>query len=516
MKSIAVKTDSVTGVNDRFWAASGIDELFAFIKTEEGEFLTDRMAKKGTCRYIRNHFTLNREIINGARCGGDVYSEDAEGNPLYDFEWINDVFRRAVSKGIKPIVELDYMPDLLIGESGGVTQEGLGHKQGNRYYPNHWGKWEKLLKAFVQNLADTFGLEEIRTWYFEVWNEPDNWPVEEWNQFHRLYDVFAHAVKSVDPALKVGGPACFKMSFFRSFLNHVENGINYVTGEKGVALDFISYHIYGMSGAWLKKWPLVMPTVQRFVQELLWIQREIRNFPSLQNTEFMLNEWGVISNYERSCKDYPPLEIRNSEYSGLFSVKLVDCLQMLRREYSLPLSVLLYWGFSNEDNRGVLFNGNRSLTTANHICKPVQTAHEFLAMLGDETVKTEGLLPGGDEGVMATQSKDSAEALVYYFNECDTESSFPNRDYRLNFTGLDDGCYKLSVYTMDNTHNNTYRLWQRMGCPETLSAEEKEALSQEQEVTADVTETVEVKQGSFSYDVSLPGVSMKLVTLTKM
>ena len=149
---------------------------------------------------------------------------------------------------MKPVVEMDFMPDPLIGNSGGITQEGFGHKQSNRYCPN------------------------------------------DWDNFYRLYDVFAEAVKSVDQELRVGGPACFRMPLFYAFLNHVANGTNHVTGKKGVPLDFISYHIYGMSGGWLKEYPLVMPTVQRFVQELLWVQRAINTYTSLKGTEFLLNE----------------------------------------------------------------------------------------------------------------------------------------------------------------------------------------------------------------------------------
>lgn len=209
-----------------------------------------------------------------------------------------------------------------------------------------------MLKAFVQNLADTFGLTEIRTWYFEVWNEPDSWPVDDWESFFRLYDVFAEAVKSVDSALKVGGPACFRMPLFYAFLNHVANGTNYVTGRKEIPLDYISYHIYGMSGAWLTEYPLVMPTVQRFIQELLWVQRAINTYPSLKGKEFLLNEWGVISNYERSSKEYPPLEVRNSEFSALFAVKLVDCVQELRKKFDLPLKMMLYWGICDKGRIG--------------------------------------------------------------------------------------------------------------------------------------------------------------------
>ena len=140
-----------------------MDELFAFMKTEAGEYLTSRMQEKGTCRYVRNHFTLNKQIINGVRCGGDVYSEDAAGNPVYDFEWINDVFKRIVRKGMKPVVEMDFMPDPLIGNSGGITQEGFGHRQGNRYCPNDWDKWEAEQEVRKETTAQA--ISRLRSFY---------------------------------------------------------------------------------------------------------------------------------------------------------------------------------------------------------------------------------------------------------------------------------------------------------------------------------------------------------------
>lgn len=279
MKHIDILTNKITAPNDRFWAAAGLDELYALSETDAGEFLLHGMREMGTCRYVRNHYTLSREIHDGLRCGGDVYSKDTDGNPVYDFSWINGVYRRFVENGLKLVVELDFMPDVL-SCGGEVRQEGSGEKQENRFLPKDWNKWNGLLHAFVKNLIAEFGTEEVRTWYFEVWNEPDSWTIESWKDFFRLYDVFAEAVKSVDSSLRVGGPGCFRQTFLYSFLDHAANGVNYVTGKKSIPLDFISYHIYGMSGGWLNEYPLIMPSVQRFTQELMWVKRMIDVFLS--------------------------------------------------------------------------------------------------------------------------------------------------------------------------------------------------------------------------------------------
>lgn len=516
MKNITVFTDKIRFKNDSFWAACGSDELYAMAYSSEGNFLLNRMKEFNTCKYVRNHYTFNKEIRNGVRCGGDVYSENENGDPVYDFSWINGVYRKFIENGVKPIVELDFLPDEFTGFSGNVTQEGTGEKYSNRFYPNDWSKWTNLLTAFVKNLEKEFGLDEIRTWYFEVWNEPDSWPLESWPMFYKLYDIFVAAVTDVDSHLKVGGPGCFRQHFMFSFLDHVVNGINYVTGKKGTRIDFISYHIYGMSGAenWLNEYPLIMPTVQRFSQELMWIKRMVDMYPSLKNTEFHLNEWGVISNYEKSSRDFHPLEVRNSEYSALFMIKLADTVLEIRKKYDFNITMMLYWGFAGEDFFDVTFNGNRSLTTSGNICKPIQTAYEMLSLFGKNFVET-NVRPGGDFGVLAAADNLGAQALVYFFNEFDFERSMTDRVFDVNFTGLKNGSYVLKIYSMDDAHNNTYRLWQRLGCPETPTSEQFAILRKEQSVSFEHESEVEVSDGTFVRQLNVPSVGFKFITLER-
>jgi len=229
------------------------------------------------------------------------------------------------------------------------------------------------MKTTTQNLIDVFGAEEVRTWYFEVWNEPDGWPKDQLEVFYKMYDEFGAAVTSVDPQLKVGGPACYHEYFLRPFLNHVTNGTNYVTGEKGTRIDFISYHIYGLSGKWLNQEPHIQPQVQQFGRSVLWLQRLVKDFPSLKKTEFHINEWGLSSNYYRTVADYPDLVYRNSITSPLFLVKLVNALFQIEDNYNFPISMLLYWGFSWEADEDEFFVGKRELLTAGNTPKPIQT-----------------------------------------------------------------------------------------------------------------------------------------------
>jgi xylan 1,4-beta-xylosidase len=504
--------------NTRFWAAAGLDSLYPLTLTEGGQFLLDRMRDKGTCRYLRNHHALSELTKEGFRAGGEVYDEDGDGRPVYNFSRMNQVYAEYVKRGIKPVVEMDYLPKKLIRKndvSGGVEQgEHLG-----RSWPADWDKWAALLRAFTKNLADTFGIEEIRTWYFEVWNEPDGWPVEDWPCFYRLYDVFVDALSSVDAKLRVGGPGCFRVDFLRAFLEHVAKGTNHVTGKRGSRIDFISCHIYGMSGEWLKSWPLVIPTVQRFTQELLWIRRIISLYPCLGKVPFHLNEWGVSSHYEKNSTDYPPLALlRDSEFSALFFVKLVDSLLRLGYDYGFNIDMLLYWGFCAEDSLDQPFNGNRSLTTAGHVPKPIQTAHEMLALMGDTHLFCEGLTAGGPLGVLAARGNGRYQLLVYHLNELDAAGGSlekPSFAGGFTLTGLESGVYRVETLIMDRNNHNTYRLWQRMGSPRNIEAMDIPALRAGGEINPAGGYDVFVSGGTLSLPVNLAAQSMQLYLIGK-
>jgi len=515
MKNISIISDKTIGKNDRFWQAAGLDELFSLSLTESGDYLLNRMKEKGTCKYVRYHFTLSSCYRYGLRCGGEVYSEDEKGNPQYHFEWINSCFKKFVDNGIKPIVEMDFVPDALILK-GDIIQEGTGEKQPERYIPNNWNKWHDLLVAFTKNLQDTFGVEETRSWYFEVWNEPDSWPVSTWKHFYKLYDVFVDAVTSVDDKLRVGGPGCFKNNFMHPFLDHITNGTNYVTGKRGTRCDFISYHIYGMSGGWLNEWPVIMPTVQRFTQELMWLQRTIEAYPSLKNTEVHLNEWGVVSNYERTSKDYPILDIRNSEYSALFMLKLIDCIFTLRRKYGLNLTLMLYWGFCGEDHFSEIFNGNRSITTAHHILKPIGTLYEMLNLLGDDLIEVKGIEPGSDCGCLASKSGNKLCAAVYKYNEYDIENEGASETFNITFENLENGRYEISLYTMDNEENNSFRLWEKLGRKNELSKNEAELIRNKGDFKLSDSFEADAESQSLTLNLEIKAQSLTFIKLNRI
>lgn len=496
-----------TGKNTKFWRAAGLDHLFFLTKDQSGQALLDRAADRGTIRYVRNHHTFTTRTLLGLPVGGEVYHEDETGAPRYDFSKINSIFAEYVKRGIKPIVEYDHVPDELLGARGLKAQdEGYStHNCG----PSDWKKWQDLLYAFTVNLKETFGLSEIRTWFFEVWNEPDGWPAEDIDTFYKMYDIFAHTVKSVDPALRVGGPGCFREHFMKGFLEHVANGRNHVTGETGSPIDFISYHMYGMSSGWVESYPLIIPTVQRFLQEHLWLQRLIGKYPKFKDVPFHLNEWGVCSKYQMTKQECNTLSfLRDTEFSALFFIKLVCGLYALRETYNFCPELMLYWGFSMESYNGLLFNGERSLTTAGDLPKPILTAMELMEKTGGNVLRTDGVQNGGPVGALATGGDGELQLLAYYFDE-QVPDAGENKTVSFRVEGLSGQAVSFQKYTIDR-ENNVFRAWERQGCPEVPAKADMPTLFAAAEPVPEAV-TVPVKDGCAEVELTLSPSSFILL-----
>jgi len=505
-----VDASKTIGENTYFWK-SAQPIPFAASQKDAGLALIDRAGRYNSIEYLRSHNTFDEN-------GGDVVKYKPDGSYYFDFSYVNKTFQEYVRHGIKPVVEFDFFPKgwaKLLGAE--KNDEGFDARKGE---PRDWNQWEVLMRAFMQNLVDTFGKEEMRTWYYEVWNEPDGWPVKHLPVFFRLYDTFAHVVKSFDKDFKVGGPACFNLFFMEYFLQHVVNGTNFVTGEKGSPIDFISYHVYGLSGAWLHSPPEIVPQVSRFTVELLWVERMLLRHGLKGKVEFHLNEWGVCSNYERTVAEYPQLVYRNNEFSPLFLVKMVDCLYALEEYFDFKTSMMTYCGFSLEAEHNVMFRGNRDLTTGGNIPKPILTGFEMLAKLGKERLAIEDGFIGsrfarGERfGIIPTKEDDRIVFIIYNFNETDDNLDHFD-DIIIKLNNLPAGKkYKWEEILLDDKHNNNYALWLENGKPSDPSSLTSDFIKEATKIRVTGKGTVKADgSGIVTMKIPLKRHSMKLYVL---
>lgn len=505
-----------------FWQAAGSDGIFPEILDENGEFIWKRNDRFQTLKIIRNHHVLSELWSQGKQIGGNVYSEDENGNPVYDFTYINSVYAKCVEHGIKPVVELDYVPKALARP----REEPLfpsGELYERASYPADWEKWRALLVKFTQNLVDTFGLEEVRTWYFEAWNEPDlctlvpfiqQWPVADWSQFMRLYDVFVDAVTSVDDQLKVGGPGGCTPAFMMQFFQHVCLEKNYVTGKIGTRVDFISYHYYGMIGFDLESYPMESNPVAGFVHELHAVHAMMQQFPQLKDKEFHLNEWGECAQGGLAMSQYPIFDyLRNSEYSALYLVKLIGSLLGLRRRTGLNLTMLLYWGFAGEEEKQTAFAGTRSLTTYPHICKPLLTVQEMLTQVGDVEVATDAPI-GARVSTYAFKRGKDLQVVAYNFDETRFEERYEPAPLTLKIEGLAPGNYTVTVYSLGREKNNTYAVYKKFRDAGDVSDEQLREVQKANEWKPDRCQCVRI-EGTYTLDDLLPDNEMRLYLFQK-
>src|ERR1700683_3977019 len=188
-----------------------------------------REVKKATgFKYVRFHAIFHDEV--------GVYDEDASGNPIYNFSYVDQIYDGLRKDGVRPFVELSFLPRKLAAAD---TRQAFWYRP-IVAPPKDYSRWGELIRQFAKHLVDRYGIDEVSQWYFEVWNEPnlDFWAGDPREQtYYQLYGAAAEALKSVSPKLRVGGPATAQAAWVDRFIK--------VTSEYHVPVDFVSTHVYG-------------------------------------------------------------------------------------------------------------------------------------------------------------------------------------------------------------------------------------------------------------------------------
>jgi xylan 1,4-beta-xylosidase len=358
-----------------------------------------------------------------------VYRDTGDG-PIHNFSKVDAVFDRLLATGLRPIVELSYMPRDLASTPDAVVfaYEAIVSP------PRDYERWTALVRDFVTHLAQRYGRDEVRQWAFEVWNEPNLrlfWSAAE-SDYLRLYDVSVRAVKAVDPAFRVGGPATAAAGWIDDLLNHCR--------VEDAPLDFLSTHTYGMPPLDLR------PIAARFGR------------PDLP---LWWTEWGVSSGHGAPINDSAwaaPLVAR-----GMHSA-------------AGRLDALAYWVASDHfvelGGAPALFHGGFGLLTIGNLRKPRFWAIAILERLGEEELASEIEGDGGGSLVQARASCDAGGrvAIAAWNGTLDRTKADGERVlYRsvtLDIGGLPRGSYELRHHRVDVDHSNIVRTWEQLGRPD--------------------------------------------------
>jgi len=356
-----------------------------------------------------------------------VYSEDGNGNPVYSFFNVDQHYDFLLSIGMRPIVELSFMPELLASRSN----ETIFHYKGGISPPASYQKWAKLMIAFVQHLVDRYGLEEISHWDFEVWNEPNCgfWTGTQTEYFH-LLRVTYHALKSVSPQIRVGGPATCQLQWIPETLKFAQ--------ANGLKLDFVSSHIYPTDFG--------DQNVSRTVmQDKLSIARKQAGSTPLYITEFNSGLYCCL---------------HDTPFASAF---LISQLPKLEKD----VDILSYWTFSDIFEewpfKSLPFQSGFGLQTIYGIPKPAFRAYELLHRAGEfrhQLSAASRLAPTVD--VFAVSNK--THAMVFVSNWNTPGNAIATEQVSIDLTAITTAA-SGQIERIDDTHANPQQTWINQGSP---------------------------------------------------
>jgi xylan 1,4-beta-xylosidase len=487
-----VDAERVVGPWRPIWNWFGYDEPNYTTLPYGRALLADLAALHAGPVHVRAHNLLTSGDGTPALKWGStgVYDEDAGGRPVYSWTILDGIFDAYCSAGVTPFIQAGFMPEALSTGAKPYRHDfpRTGITTGWAWPPKDYARWGDLIEAWARHLVERYGAARVRTWPWEVWNEPDGlyWrgSVEE---FCRLHDAADAAIRRVIPGARVGGPhVCGPASpeaasFLRAFLDHCVRGRNTATGSIGTKLDFVAFHAKGK--------PRVVDGHVRMglARQLGSIEAGLailRSFPELDGVPVILGESDPEGCAACPTRTHPENAYREGPLYGVSVVEAIARTAELAARAGVVIEGAVTWAFEFE---GEFFAGYRELAT-NGIAKPALNALRMLGRLDGERlaatssgrlaldrILADGVTGAPDVDLIATRSPDSVAVLVWNYHDDDLPETGGVR-VELEVAGLAEAAFTCRHYRVDARHSNAHRVWLGQGSPQPPSAEEYQAL----------------------------------------
>jgi xylan 1,4-beta-xylosidase len=379
-------------------------------------------------RYVRFHAIFHDEA--------GLYDEDAQGQPVYNFSYVDQIYDGLLANGVRPFVELSFMPKKLAARE--IYQAFWYHPVVAP--PKDYAKWDGMIRAFANHLVERYGISEVSHWYFEVWNEPnlDFWAGDpRQSTYWELYDHTARDLKAVSPRLRVGGPATAQAAWVDAFLKHCH--------ESGIPADFVSTHIYGNDRAEdVFGTHEVIPRNQMVCRAIDKVHKQIQASP-------MPNEGLIVSEFNASYKNEP--DVTDSAYMGPWMADTI-------RQCDGLTEMMSYWTFSDVfEEQGVVktpFYGGFGLMAEPGIPKPAFNAFKLLHHLGDRRLALDA------DAALVTRTNEGGFEIAVWNYAPPGESAGAKR-FTLRFKGLH--ATQASISRVDPGPGDSQIAFEKMGSP---------------------------------------------------
>ena len=484
--------------------------------------------------YIRAHhlLTSGNGVAELKWSSSNVFSLDANGKPVYDFTITDQTFDEYKKAGVRPFVELGFMPRDIASTVPGVTEYQIHYPKSttagaSNNPPKDYAMWGELVRKYTEHLVERYGKEEVSTWYFEVWNEPD---ISYWHgtpaEYFKLYDYAIAGVSSALPNAMVGGPATTGPNgekagkFLTDFLDHCLKDKS-AANDKPIPLDFISFHPKGHPSF---EDGHVRMGIANEMQASDAGFKIVAKYPKFAHLPIILSEADPEGCAACSMKTNPANSYRNSPLYGTYTAVMIKALFDLQDQSKVNLASMLSWSFEFENKD--FFEGFRTLAT-NGVDKPVLNVFRMAGLMSGVRVATSstGQIPLDDmmkNGVRrapdidAFATKAAHEAAVMLWNYHDDDLPAPDADVQMTISGIPAGVKMvlLEHYRIDDTHSNSYTVWKAMGSPQSPTPEQyaqMKAAGQLELLTS--PEWLDVSGGKVTIDTSMPRQAISLLHL---
>ena len=529
--SIQVHAGQTSGSFPLIWNFFGYDEPNYTYAPNGKKLLREIAELSPTPAYIRVHNILTSGDGSASLKWGstNAYTEDAAGKPVYDWKIVDRIFDTFEQAGLKPLVEIGFMPEAL-----STHPQPYRHNFPNgsvftgwAYPPKDYKKWAELVFQFATHLRERYGDAEVKTWLWEVWNEPD---IEYWKGTHeeyfKLYDYSVDAVLRAIPHAKIGGPDATGISersaqFLNEFLEHCDKGRNYATGTQGTPLEFIAFHPKG-SPTWQGDHVQMGISAQlRAVERGFKI---VGGSARWRNAPVILGEWDPEGCAACSAQKNPGNGYRNGPLYAAYTAEALSQTLALAEREQVKLQGIVTWAFQFEEQP--YFAGFRELAT-NGLDKPVFNAFRMFGQLGGERVQVddpsaltaeqivaEGVRTRPDIRAIATRSDHGVQVLVWNYHDDDVSAEPATIDLIVEDLPKDASRAFLQHFRIDSGHSNSFAAWKALGSPETPSATQYQKLeSAGQLQLLSSPKWIQIGQGTAHLEFELPRQALSLIKL---
>ncbi len=514
------------------YAWFGYDEPNYTYMKDGKKLLSEIAALSPVPVYVRAHSLLvTGDGIPNLKWGStNAYTEDAQGNPIYDWTIIDQIFDTYVQRGMKPLAQIGFMPEAL---STHPVPYKHNWKPGDKYNdiytgwaypPKDYKKWAELVYQWVKHSVARYGKKEVESWYWEVWNEPNSayWKGTQ-AEFFKLYDYSSDAVKRALPTARIGGTDVTGdgMKFQEAFLKHCLFDTNYVTKKIGSPLDLILFHAKGSPK--IEQGKVVM-SARAQLKNIENHLKVIQAYPQYKNLPIVIGESDPEGCAACGMATSPQNAYRNGTMYSSYTAATFARKYELAQKYDANLLGAVTWAFEFENQPW--FYGFRDLAT-NGVDKPVLNVFrmfgkmqgDFVEAKSDHSYPLQMALdssfrgPKTDIGTLATKHKNSASIMLWNYHDVDKKGEFSK--VSIDITGITSSSAKLIHYRIDDDHSNSYELWKKMGSPQNPTPAQIAALEKAGQLAmVKPPKKVSISKGTLHVETDLPRQAVDLFQLT--